>query len=189
VKWVRIVFSLIVMAGPLAVFGADSYTIDPRHTFPHYEIDHHGFSLQRGRFERTRGKITLDRSARTGTVEVVVDTASVTSGVSKLDEHLMNEDFFNVQKYPQMTFRASKIVFSGEVPAAIPGEFTLLGVTKPVTFTVTRFNCGVSPVSKKEVCGADATAMIKRTEFGMTKYAPAIGDEVKLILNVEATKD
>ena len=169
--------------------AADSYTIDPKHTFPIYEISHMGFSLQRGRFDKTAGKIMLDRAGKTGSAEVTVDTTSIDTGVDKLNEHLRSDDFFDTAKFPSMTFKGSKIVFNGDVPASIPGELTLMGVTKPVTLTITRFNCGIHPMLKKEVCGADAVATIKRGEFGMTKYAPAIGDEVKLLLNVEAIKD
>jgi polyisoprenoid-binding protein YceI len=173
----------------LPVWAADTYNIDPRHTFPTYEISHFGWSTQRGRFDKTSGKIVLDRSAKSGTVEVSIDTASIDTGVEKLNEHLSSEDFFNVAKHPTITFKASKIVFSGDSPSSVPGELTILGVTKPATLTITRFNCGMHPVLKKEVCGADATATVKRSEFGMTKYLPALGDDVKLLLNVESIKE
>ena len=173
----------------LPVWAADTYTIDPRHTFPTYEISHFGWSTQRGRFDKTSGKIVLDRTAKSGTVEVTIDTASIDTGVEKLNEHLSSEDFFNVAKHPTITFKASKIVFSGDSPSSVPGELTILGVTKPATLTITRFSCGMHPMLKKEVCGADATATVKRSEFGMTKYLPALGDDVKLLLNVESIKD
>jgi len=168
---------------------ADSYTIDPRHTHPSYEINHFGWSTQRGRFDNVTGSITLDRVAKTGSVDVSVDTNSVSSGVGKLDEHLKSEDFFNVAKYPTITFKATKMTFNGDTPASVPGEITILGVTKPAVLTITRFSCGVHPMLKKDVCGAEASTTIKRSEFGMTKYVPALGDEVKLLINVEAFKD
>lgn len=173
----------------LPAWAADSYSIDPRHTFPTYEISHFGWSTQRGRFDKTSGKIVLDRAAKSGTVEVTIDTASIDTGVEKLNEHLSSEDFFNVAKHPTITFKAAKIVFSGDSPSSVPGELTILGVTKPATLTVTHFSCGMHPMLKKEVCGADATTTIKRSEFGMTKYLPAISDDVKLLLNVESIKE
>jgi polyisoprenoid-binding protein YceI len=94
-----------------------------------------------------------------------------------------------VAKYPTLSFKASRIVFNGDAPCSVPGEFTMLGVTSPATLTVERFNCGMHPMLKKEVCGAEATVTIKRSEFGMTKYVPALGDDVKLEINVEALKD
>jgi polyisoprenoid-binding protein YceI len=186
-KMVRVALLAALLAAP--AFAAETYIIDPRHTLPSYEIDHFGWSTQRGRFERVSGKITLDRAAKTGTVEVVIDVASVSTGVAKLDEHLRNPDFFDVARYPTMTFRSERIVFDGERPAAVPGVFTLLGVTRPVTLTITFFHCAPNTFAKKEACGANAVATIRRTEFGMTRYAPGLGDEVKLLINVEAFKD
>jgi polyisoprenoid-binding protein YceI len=170
-------------------WAADSYTIDPRHTHPSYEINHFGWSTQRGRFDSVTGTITLDRAAKTGSVDVNIDVSSVSTGVGKLDEHLKSEDFFNAARYPTITFKASKIAFNGDAPASVPGEITIQGVTKPATLTVTHFSCGMHPMLKKEVCGAEASTSIKRSEFGMTKYLPALGDDVKLLINVEAFKD
>jgi polyisoprenoid-binding protein YceI len=176
-----------LMAAP--AFAAESYTIDPRHTLPMYEIDHFGWSTQRGRFKSVNGKIVLDRAAKTGTVDVVIDVASVDSGVDKLDEHLRSEDFFNAAKHPTMAFKAKKIAFRGDKPASVPGELTLLGVTKPVTLTINAFHCAPNPFAKKDACGADAVATIKRSDFGMTTMVPGLGDEVKLLINIEAFKD
>ena len=181
--------ALLGVALAARALAADTYTIDPRHTLPSYEIDHFGWSTQRGRFERVAGKITLDRAAKSGSVEVVIDVASVSSGVAKLDEHLRNADFFDAARHPTMTFKASRIVFDGDTPAAVPGELTLLGVTRPVTLVIKAFHCAPNAFAKKDACGADAVATIRRTDFGMTKYAPALGDEVKLLINVEALKD
>jgi polyisoprenoid-binding protein YceI len=182
---------LTLAAGVVSVSGwADSYTIDPRHTHPSYEINHFSFSTQRGRFDAVSGTITLDRAAQTGSVEVSIDAGSISTGVDKLDEHLKSEDFFNVAKYPSITFRSAKIVFNGDTPAAVPGEITILGVTKPATLIITSFACGPHPIfTKKYMCGAEASTVVKRSEFGMTKYLPTLGDEVKLLINVEAVRD
>ena len=180
---------LIGAALAAPAYAADSYTVDSRHTYPQYEINHLGFSTQRGRFNETSGKITLDRAAKTGTVAIVIKAASIDTGLEKWDEHMKSEDFFNAGKFPEITFKADKIVFDGDKPASVPGQFTLLGVTKPVTLTITSFGCGPHPINKKEVCGADANTTIKRSEFGMTKYLPGIGDEVKLVINIESFKD
>ena len=172
------------------VFAAsENYTVDPRHTFPSYEVNHLGFSTQRGRFNTTSGKITLDRDAKRGTVQVVIDTSSISNGVPKLEEHLRGEDFFDVAQHPTMTFKSSNLKFNGDVPVAAEGEITIRGVTKPVTLTITSFKCGVHPVAKKEICGADANTTIKRSDFGMKYALPALGDDVKLLINVEALKD
>lgn len=182
-------FAVLGVALAAPVYAADSYTVDPRHTWPQYEIMHLGFSTQRGRFNETTGKILLDRAARTGSVEITINTASIDTGLAKWDEHMRSEDFFNTAKYPAMTFKADSIRFNGAEPASIPGQLTLLGVTQPVTLEVTHFGCGPHPINKKEVCGADAHTTIKRSAFGMTKYLPGIGDDVKLVINIEAFKD
>src|SRR4249919_3577419 len=147
------------------VWATDSYTIDPGHTHPSYEINHFGWSTQRGRFDRVTGTITLDRAAKTGGVEVTIDASSVSTGVGKLDEHLKSEDFFNVGKYPTINFKASRIAFDGDMPASVPGQITILGVTRPATLTITHFSCGQHPMLKKDVCGAEASTTIKRSEF------------------------
>ena len=173
----------------LPLWAADSYTVDPNHTHPSYEINHFGWSTQRGRFDKVSGKISLDRAAKSGTVDITIEVASVSTGVSKLDDHLKSEDFFNAAKFPAMTFKSKAVHFSGDKPASVDGELTLLGVTKPVTLVIAAFQCAPNQFVKKEACGADATANIKRSEFGMTKYVPGLGDDVKLLINVEAFKD
>lgn len=170
-------------------FSADSYTIDSRHTFPVFEVSHLGFSTQRGRFDKTTGKITLDPVAKSGSVDLSIDTTSLDMGFDAWKEHLSEEGFFNLAKFKTMTFKSDKLIFDGDNVIAAEGSFTLLGVTKPLRLTVANFRCGTNPMSKKALCGADITATIKRSDFGMTKYLPAIGDEVKISSPVEAYKD
>jgi polyisoprenoid-binding protein YceI len=184
-----VLFAIAAAISAPAAAAPESFTVDPRHTFPSFEVSHLGFSTQRGRFNKSSGKITLDRAAQRGSIDVVIDTGSVDTGLDKLEEHLRGEDFFNVAKYPTMSFKSNAVKFKGDVPVATEGEFTMLGVTKPVTLTITSFACGVHPVSKKDTCGADATATILRSDFGMKYALPAVGDSVKLLINVEATRD
>jgi len=185
----KLAAALIASAFALPAIAADSYTIDPNHTFPGFEINHLGFSYLRGTFNSSSGKIVLDPAAKGGSMDISIDTASVSTGQAKRDEHLRSDEFFNSAKYPNMTFKSNKLKYSGNKLAGADGELTLLGVTKPVSLTVTYFNCGVHPMSKKTVCGGNATATIKRSDFGMTSFAPALGDEVKLLISAEANKD
>jgi polyisoprenoid-binding protein YceI len=184
----KVLFAALAAAAAPAL-AAESYSVDARHTFPGFEVNHLGFSTQRGRFNKTSGKIILDRQAKSGSVDIVIDAASVDTGLDKLEEHLRGEEFFNVEKFPTLSFKSKSVKFSGDKPSAVEGDFTMLGVTKPVTLTISAFNCGVHPINKKEVCGADAVAVIRRSEFGMTKYVPGVSDEVKLVIQVEAFKD
>jgi polyisoprenoid-binding protein YceI len=172
-----------------ALAAPESYTVDPRHTWPVFEISHFGFSTQRGRFNKTSGKIVLDRAAKSGTVDLAIDTTSIDMGLDKWDEHLKSDEFFNVAKFPTMTFKSTKLVFEGDKVVGAEGDFTLLGVTKPVKLAVSGFRCGPNPVAKKDACGADISTTIKRSQFGMTKFAPNVGDDVKIVVPVEAFKD
>jgi len=182
---------VIALAGLLAApaFATDSYTVDSRHTYPMFEVNHMGFSTQRGRFNQSSGKITLDTTAKKGSVELTIATASLDMGLDKWDEHLKSEDFFNVAQFPTMHFTSDKLVFDGDKVVAAEGSFTLLGITQPLTLTVSNFRCAPNPMNKKQTCGADITATFKRSEFGMTKYVPGVSDEVKISTPVEALKD
>jgi polyisoprenoid-binding protein YceI len=182
------VLAISTVFSPVAL-AADSYTVDPLHTFPRFRINHLGFSTMQGRFDKTAGKITLDRAAKTGTVELAIDTASVDTGFIKRDDHLKSPDFFNAAEFPTITYKSTSIHFNGDTPSSVEGNLTIAGVTRPVTFTIDAFNCGANPMNKKNECGADASAEIKRSDFGVKYGTPVIGDEVKLILEIEAIKD
>jgi len=185
----KLIFEALVSLS-LSAFADESYTVDARHTFPSFEISHFGWSLQRGRFNKASGKITLDRAAKTGSVDVTIDVASIDTGLDKLEEHLKSADFFDAAKFPSITFKSKKVNFTGEAPTSVDGEFTLHGVTKPLTLTLSTFHCARNEMAKKDACGANASATIKRSEFGMTKYVDyGLADEVKLLINVEAFKD
>lgn len=185
----KLLITLLASLLAMPACAADNYTIDPNHTWPVFEVNHLGFSTQRGRFNKTSGKITLDTAAKKGSVDLVIETASIDMGFDKWDEHLKSEEFFNVGQFPTMHFTSNKLVFDGDKVVAAEGSFTLLGITKPLTLTLSRFRCAPHPMNKKPTCGADITATLKRSEFGMTKYVPAVSDEVKISVPVEAVKD
>jgi polyisoprenoid-binding protein YceI len=177
------------IALPLSAFATESYTIDPPHTFPHFSINHLGFSTMQGRFDDTSGKITLDRVAKSGSVEIAIKTASISTGFAKRDEHLKSPDFFNAAEFPAITYKSTAVHFKGDAPASVDGNLTISGVMKPVTLTIDAFNCGTNPMSKKDECGAAASAQIKRSDFGVKYGLPAVGDDVKLVFEIEAIKN
>jgi polyisoprenoid-binding protein YceI len=179
----------VSVALPLSAVAADSYTVDPNHTFPHFQINHLGFSTMHGRFDKTSGTITLDRAAKTGSVDISIETASISTGYVKRDEHLKSPDFFNAAEFPAITYKSTAMHYKGDTPASVDGNLTISGVTKPVTLTIDAFNCGANPMNKKEECGAAASAQIKRSDFGVKYGLPNIGDDVKLEFEIEAIKN
>ena len=177
-------------SGRGAARAQDTYVIDPVHWQPMFEVQYMGYSLQRGTFSKASGKITLDRAAKKGAIDVTIDTTSVKTIDPRLDTHAHGEDFFNVAKYPTMSFKSRALSFDGDRVVGADGELTLLGVTKPVKLTVANFVCGDHPFNKKPMCGAEVTATIKRSDWGMKYGVPkAVGDDVKIMIPVEAYKE
>ncbi len=189
-KRISIVIALALSAGMVAVAFAvaDSYAVDPNHTIPTFEVNHMGFTTQRGRFDRASGTIKLDFASHTGSVDFVVDTTSLDMGSPSWTAHLKDEGLFNVAKYPTMTYHADRVIFQGDQVVGAEGQLTIIGVTRPVLVTVSNFKCGVNPDNRKPLCAGDVSADIKRSEFGLTKYLSAVSDEVKVRVPVEAYK-
>jgi polyisoprenoid-binding protein YceI len=172
---------------PPAAAQSEVYIIDSRHTFPSFEINHLGLSSQTGRFNTTKGRIQLDPSVGVGSLEITIDTASIDTGLKELEDELRSPNFFNVEKYPTMSFRSSKLTFERERLTRVDGELTLLGVTRPVTLTAERFACIVHPLERRKACGGVFTATINRAEFGMSRFPPQLlAHEVHLRIPVEA---
>ncbi len=176
-------FSSAALAAP------ETYIIDSNHSSPRFSYSHFGYSTQLSRFDKASGKIVIDKVAKTGAVNVTIDTTSVNTGYSLFNEHIQAEDFLNTAKYPTANFASSKMNFDGDKITTIDGVLTLKGVSKAVTLNVTSFLCMPHPMLKKEACGANATTIVKRTDFNMGKHAPYVGDDVTITLPVEAIKE
>ena len=189
--------ALLLAALPFTAAAApESYTVDPYHTFPNFTLDHLGVSTIYGRFNKTSGKFTIDHAAKSGSVDLAIETASVDTGdqdkgsrARSRDEHLRSADFFNAAEFPRMTYKSTAVAFTGDNPSAIDGNLTLLGVTKPVKLTIERFKCNPASGTGKERCGGNATGKIKRTDFGMKTGVPNLSDEVTLLISFEGLKD
>ena len=168
---------------------AAQYEIDPHHTYVAFEIGHFGTSTNRAQFEKTSGSIDFDRAAKSGKVDVRVDTASVHSGSPAFDTHLQTADLFNVAQHPEMRFVSDRFEFDGDRVAKVHGQLTLLGKTAPLVLNATQFNCYQSPMLKAEVCGGDFEGSIDRTQWGMD-YLVAMGmpKKVRLVVQIEAAK-
>jgi polyisoprenoid-binding protein YceI len=177
------------LAGASVSAAPVTYIVDPAHTYPSFEADHMGgLSIWRGKFNSTKGKIVLDKEAKSGTIDVTVDMSSVNFGMPKLDEHAKSSELFDVAKFPTATFSGKFTKFNGDAPAEAQGTLTMHGVSKPLALTINSFLCKPNPMTKKEVCGADAAATFNRSDFGMNfgdKYG--FKQEVKLQIQVEAS--
>lgn len=166
-----------------------TYVIDGSHTFPSFSYSHHGFSTQLSRFDKTTGSIVLDKEARSGAVDIVIDTTSVNTGNTAFNGHIQSADFLDTAQYPTATFKSSKVIFAeGDAlkPVSIEGELTLKGVTRPVTLEITSFANKPHPMTKRDAIGANATTRVKRSDFNAGKYAPSVGDEVRIDIAIEA---
>jgi len=192
-KRLSLVAALMIAIPTVASAKEEHFTIDPLHTYPHFKINHLGFSTMQGHFGKTSGKLTMDRESGKGAVDIVIDAASVYTGMKKRDDHLRSPDFLNVMEFPEITYKAGHVEFHhGGKMATVHGDLTIMGITKHVALEVSSINCGIHPMDptkKKYVCGFDASATFKRSDFDMTYALPAIGDEMELFLGVEAVRD
>jgi len=181
--------ALFAASLPITALASDSYTIDPSHTYAHFSVSHLGFSTLQGRFDKSSGKATLDMASKSGSVNLDIEAASISTGFAKRDDHLKSPDFFNAAEFPKITYKSSAIKFNGNTPSSVEGTLTMLGVSKSVTLNIEAFKCGTNPMNKKDECGAAASAQIKRSDFGIKYGLPGIGDDIKLAFEIEAYKD
>jgi polyisoprenoid-binding protein YceI len=169
-----------------ALAAPETYAIDDTHTYPRFSYSHFGFSTQLSRFNKTSGKVVLDKAARTASVDVVIDTTSVDTGYPLFDTHIQGEDFLDTARYPTATFKSTAVRFDGDKPVAVDGNLTLKGVTRPVTLTIASFQQQRHPMLPKDAIGANASTVIKRSDFNAGKYAPNVGDDVTISIAIEA---
>lgn len=173
----------------LPALAADIYRIDPTHTQVEFTYSHFGFSNITGRFDKVESQFAFDAADPTrSSVRVTIPMDSISTGVEKLDAHLLSADFFDAGKYPTATFNSTGVTVAGEGKLAVAGDLTIHGVTKPVVMDVTINKVGEHPMSKKPAAGFDASFDIKRSEFGVGGYAPAVSDDVRIEITVEAQK-
>ena len=180
---------VMAAASASAMSAPETYNVDSTHTFSRVSYNHLGLSTQLSRFDKTTGTVVLDQAAKTGSVDIVIDTTSVDTGYPTFNEHIQDEDFLDTAKFPTATFKSTKVDFKGDKPVAVEGNLTIKGVTKPVTLMVSKFQHMPHPIVKKDAIGADASVTVKRSDFNAGKYAPYVGDDVTITIAVEAIKE
>ena len=186
------VLSLIALAfgAVLSAHASESYTMDTLHSIPTFEFSHLGMTTQTGRFDKAAGTVTLDRVAHKGRVHYEVDATSMNMGFGTETPESPGYHLFEVTKFLTIVFTSDELFFDdNDNVVAAAGHLTLLGVTKPINIWVSDFKCSINPMNKKHMCAANITANIRRSEFGMMRFIPAISDEVTISVPVEAYKD
>jgi polyisoprenoid-binding protein YceI len=171
-----------VLAAPI------TYATDANHTFAQFEYNHLGFSNQTSRFNTVAGTVTIDQAAKKGSADITIDAKSVDTGSTVFNSHIQNEDFFSTTQFPTVSFQSNDMIFKGDKPVSLQGVLTLKGVSKPVTLKITHFECKKHPMTGADYCGANAETKVKRSEFNMGKYAPYVGDDVTILIAIEAAK-
>jgi polyisoprenoid-binding protein YceI len=189
-KLFKLSAAIVLMTGVAtsAMAAPATYNVDSSHTFPSFSYNHFGLSTQLSKFNKTTGTLVLDAAAKTASVDIVIDMKSVETGSTAFNGHIQGADFLDTTNFPTASFKSTKVVFEGDKPAAIEGNLTIKGVTKPVTLKVTHFVSTAHPMLKKPAIGANASTVIKRSEFNAGKFAPNVGDEVTITLALEAIK-
>ncbi|TFH07172.1 MAG: polyisoprenoid-binding protein [Nitrosomonadales bacterium] len=188
-KITTLIVSIFFFFSASVTAATENYIVDPTHTYPHFAVSHLGYSTMHGRFDKTSGKLTIDRAAKVGSVDIIIEADSLNTGMKKRDAHLRSPDFFNTAEFPKVTYKSTAINFNGDTPTTVEGNLTLLGVTKPVTLIISSFKCGKNPMNQKAMCGIDAIAKMKRSDFGMNYALPGVGDNLKLTIEVEAYRN
>lgn len=186
-KRLTMLTALFAFAAPVQA-APETYVIDNDHTSSQFSFNYLGVASQTNRFEKTSGKVVLDHTAKTGSVEVTIDATSINTGHALFNAHIQAAGFFDTAKYPAITFKSSKLALDGD-QMSLAGDLTIKGVTKPVTLAVTQFQCIPHPTLKAETCGAHATVTVKRSDFNMGKYALLASNNVTLNLAIQAVKE
>lgn len=177
----------LVVASTAALAAPTTYKIDPGHTSVVASWSHFGFSNPVATFGGAEGTITYD-SANVGTskVEVTIPLSGLDSRMEKFDEHLRSADFFDAEKFPNITFKSTKVEAAGDKKLRVFGDLTIKGVTRQVVLDTTINKIGEQPMAKRAAAGFDAVTTIKRSDFGVDKYAPNVSDTVTLRITTEA---
>jgi len=169
--------------------AADTYIIDPNHSYVLWSISHFDFSHPSGKWMVNEGKLTLDKEKpENSKINILIHVNDIITGIPELDKHLTAPLFFDVAKYPQATFVSDKVTLTGKNSANVQGTLTVHGISKPITLNVKLNKMGMSPITNKETVGFTATTLLKRSDFGITTLLPGVGDNVPISIEVEAYK-
>ncbi|MBS0488209.1 MAG: polyisoprenoid-binding protein [Proteobacteria bacterium] len=183
----RLLLASLLVASASVFAAPQTFTIDPNHTQVSFTYNHFGFSNPTGRMEDIKGTVVVDQADwDKSSVTVTMPLSGLHTGVAKLDEHLKTPDFFDAAKYPDITFKSTHVTKTGTETLDIAGDLTVHGVTKPVTLHARVNKIGENKMIGSQTAGFDADTTLKRSEFGLKMYVPAVSDEVHVHITVSA---
>lgn len=183
----RFVLAALLALSSATAFAAERYEIDPAHTQVQFGYSHFGFSHITGRFDQVTGEFMFDAAdPAKSSIQVTIPLTSISTGVAKLDTHLQSADFFDAEKFPEAIFKSTQVTVVSADKLTVAGDLTIHGVSKPVVLDVTLNKAGLHPMTKVLAAGFDASTTLKRSDFGVGAYAPAVSDEVSILITLEA---
>ena len=180
-------FAVLVAYADAVQAAPETYIIDNSHTASQFSYRYLGMSNQTNRFERISGTVVFDRASQSGWADVTIDATSVNTVQPLLDAQMQAADFFDTANYPVITFRSGKMVLNGD-QSSLVGDLTIKGVTRPVTLSVSHFQCAQDTAVQADTCGAQATVTVKRSDFNMGKYRFLVSNDITLNLVLKAVK-
>lgn len=191
--FVKAVTAILILSGSVtaqATTGMETYHFDKSHTNIMWFVSHIGFSNSMGQFMDYDGKIILNHDKpEQSSVTITLETASIMTGQENFDAHLRSEDFFDVEKYPTATFISTKVSLLEDNRATVDGNFTLLGITKPLTLVVRLNKRAMDARKNKMRTGFSIETTIKRSDWGMGYSLPFVGDNVVIKIEAEALQE
>lgn len=171
-----------------SALAADTFIVDPEHTFVSFSYKHFNYSIQTSRFDNVTGVILFDKENNTGNIRISIDTKSISTGSVIFNKRIQEDDFFATDRFPIATFESDDIVFNNEDITSVQGKLTIKDITKPISIMVTNFSCSRNLLTLKYTCGANATAKLNRSDFDMEKYVPFVGNEMAITIAIEASR-
>lgn len=178
----------VALASSVALAAPVDYKIDPTHTATVFSWNHFGFSTPSANFTDIQGTIKVDNAKpANSSVEVTIPLSSVNTNVTALDKEFQEEAWFNAAKYPNITFKSTKVETKDKKHFKITGDLTVKGVTKPVVLDAVLNKQGEHPMAKVPAIGFNATTSFNRSAFGIGNYVPNVGDKITVNITTEAT--
>ncbi len=184
----KILLITVILLFHLQAIAAETYTLDPTHTYAAWQVSHFGFSTISGKF-MAKGKILFNPDhPQYSKVYVTLITTHPNTGIQQLDDTLRSSSFLDVRRYPSANFVSTKVVMTGKQTAKVFGILTLRGVSRPVMLNVKLTRYAIHPFFRKKALGIAASTVVRRSHFGLGKYAPGVGDEVHIDIQAEALR-